>query len=76
MSEKTPMWVGVTYLIYVFFVLGLLIGGTGYAVFALGHSGWWFLAAIGIGQGTYSPWRWHSIWTGVEVPHSRKFEEQ
>lgn len=28
----------------------LIFGGTGYAVFAMGHSPWWFLAAVVIDQ--------------------------
>lgn len=26
----------------------LMFGGTGYAVFVLGHSPWWFLAALAV----------------------------
>ena len=72
--DKTPAWVGITYLVYVALVLGIFFGGTGYAVFVLGQSGWWFVLAAFFGSCSYSPWRWHSIWTGVEVPYRRDFE--
>ncbi|TPN03822.1 hypothetical protein FJ973_29715 [Mesorhizobium sp. B2-1-3] len=73
MSEipKAPAWVGITYLIYSFMVWGLCIGGTGYAVFVLGYSGWWFVLGFFLASCGYSPWRWHSIWTGVEVPMNK-----
>jgi hypothetical protein len=48
----------VTYLIYIIFWEGLIFGGTGYAVFHLGHSGWWMLAAVIIGGCAYSPLKW------------------
>ena len=76
MKEKTPAWVGITYLVYQAMIWVICIGGTGYAVFVLDHSGWWFLAAIWLGAFGYSPWRWHSIWTGKEVPFSRDFGDR
>ncbi len=48
----------VTYLIYAIFWLTLTIGGAGYAVFVLDHSGWWMLAAFFIGCCAYSPLKW------------------
>ncbi len=66
--EKTPAWVGITYLIYSIVNVIVVIGGCGYAVFVLGHSGWWFLGAIVLCGCGYSPWRWHCIFTGKEVP--------
>ena len=48
----------VTYLIYVIFWQTLVFGGCGYAVFALGHSGWWFLPAFFLGCSAYSPAKW------------------
>ena len=31
---------------------------TGYAVFWMGHSGWWFLLAYFLGCSAYSPLKW------------------
>ena len=47
-----------TYLIYIVLWEGLVYGGIGYAVFALGFSGWWMLAAVCIGSMAYSPMKW------------------
>ncbi len=47
-----------TYLIYIIFWESLIFGGTGYAVFVLDHSGWWFLLALLIGGTAYSPLKW------------------
>jgi hypothetical protein len=47
-----------TYLIYILVFETLVLGGTGYAVFVLGHSGWWWLLAILIGGMAYSPRKW------------------
>ena len=47
-----------TYLIYILVFETLVLGGTGYAVFVLDHSGWWFLLAILIGSMAYSPRKW------------------
>ena len=48
----------ITYLIYIILWEGLIFGGTGYVVFWLNHSGWWFLAAAVIGGMAYSPLKW------------------
>lgn len=48
----------ITYLIYIIFWVSLIIGGTGYAVFVLGHSGWWFVLAVILGSASYSPITW------------------
>ena len=48
----------ITYLIYIVLWEGLIFGGAGYAVFWLGHSGWWMLAALVIGGMAYSPTKW------------------
>jgi hypothetical protein len=48
----------VTYLIYIVFWEGLIFGGTGYVVFWLDRSGWWFLPAIVLGGMAYSPIKW------------------
>ena len=47
-----------TYLVYIVLWEGLIFGGTGYAVFWLGHSGWWVLAALLVGGCAYSPMKW------------------
>lgn len=47
--------------IYCVLVDCLIWGGTGYAVFALGHSGWWFALAlvassqVGVPEGVRRP---------------------
>lgn len=47
-----------TYLIYIVFWESLVFGGTGYAVFVLGASGWWFALAVLLGCMAYSPLKW------------------
>lgn len=47
-----------TYLIYICFWNVLIIGGTGYAVFVHGHSGFWFLLAMMLSGSAYSPEKW------------------
>jgi hypothetical protein len=47
-----------TYLIYILCWEGLIFGGTGYAVFVGGHSGWWFVLAIFLGCSAYKPQHW------------------
>jgi hypothetical protein len=47
-----------TYLIYIVLWEGMIFGGTGYAVFILDRSGWWFALALLIGSGAYSPTKW------------------
>lgn len=47
-----------TYLIYIILWEGLVLGGTGYAVFVLGHSGWWFVLAVIMSAGAYPPRKW------------------
>jgi hypothetical protein len=64
--KETPMWVGVTYLLYCICLLGIVLGGTMYAVFALGFSGWWLAGAVLVCTGGYSPARWHGVCTGIE----------
>jgi hypothetical protein len=48
----------VTYLIYIVLYEGLVLGGTGYAVFVLGASGWWFVLAVMLSAAAYSPAKW------------------
>lgn len=47
-----------SYLIYILAYEILIIGGCGYAVFVLGHSGWWFLLAATLSSFSYSPSKW------------------
>lgn len=48
----------ITYLIYIIFWGTLVFGGTGYVVFVLDNSGWWFALALVIGGSAYSPLKW------------------
>lgn len=43
------------YTIYIIVYESLVIGGCGYAVFILGHSGWWWMLAVLFSLGAYSP---------------------
>ena len=47
-----------TYLLYIVFYEALVLGGTGWAVFEKGASGWWFLLAIPLSGSAYSPGKW------------------
>ena len=47
-----------TYLIYILAFETLVLGGIGYAVFVLDHSGWWFLLAILLSGAAYKPQTW------------------
>lgn len=69
----TPMWVGVTYLVYCIALLLIVMGGTMYAVFALGASGFWLLAAVAICLCGYTPARWNQVFTGVETDDEEDF---
>jgi hypothetical protein len=55
----------VTYLIYIVLFESLIFGGVGYAVFVLGHSGWWFVFALFVSSAAYTPSKWYGI---VEPP--------
>jgi hypothetical protein len=48
----------VAYLIYIVFYEVLILGGTGYAVFVLDKSPWWFLLAITLSMMAYKPSTW------------------
>lgn len=48
----------ITYLIYIILWEGMIFGGTGYAVFAMDKSGWWFALAVFIGASAYKPTQW------------------
>jgi len=61
-----PPALSVTYLIYCIFFYTLTMGGAGYAVFVLDHSGWWILAAFVIASCGYKPHRWHALYTGID----------
>lgn len=47
-----------TYLIYILLYEALVLGGTGYAVFVLDHSGGWFILAVLLSCAAYSPKKW------------------
>ena len=47
-----------TYLIYILLYETLVIGGIGYAVFVLDHSGWWMLLAVILSSAAYPPSKW------------------
>lgn len=62
MSENVRDWaVSVTYVIYVLAFYSINILGAGYAVFVLGHSGWWMLAAIIVCGMAYRPETWANL---------------
>ena len=48
----------ITYLIYIILWQGMIFSGTGYIVFAMGESGWWFVLAIALGSSSYKPQSW------------------
>jgi len=48
----------ITYLIYIVLFEVLIFGGTGYAVFVLEESGWWFVLAVFISCLAYKPSSW------------------
>ena len=60
--RRSHPWRIVSYLIYVVALETLVVGGCGYAVFALGHSGWWFLLAALFSSSFYPPERWSALW--------------
>lgn len=47
-----------TYLIYVILYEGFFVGGTGYVVFWMGYSGWWFVLAVLFSAGIVGPMKW------------------
>jgi len=51
-----------SYLIYIICYETLVIAGTGYAVFVLGHSGWWWLLGVLFSAGCWKPERWSALW--------------
>ncbi|MDI1253845.1 hypothetical protein [Thermomonas sp.] len=48
----------VTYLIYIIIFESIVWGGTGYVVFGLGNSGWWFVLAALVSGAAHKPQRW------------------
>lgn len=57
----------ITYLIYIIAFETLVLGGTGYAVFMLGFSGWWFVLAVVVSGTAYSPSKWMCEQKGGEA---------
>lgn len=54
-------WLTVTYLIYIIMWDGFVVGGCAYAVFWLGHSGWWFALAMVLAALAYRPSSWREL---------------
>jgi hypothetical protein len=61
-----------SYLIYTLLYEGLCIGGTGYAVFVLGHSGWWWVLGAVLSGCIYKPERWSALWDDTIAEKYRK----
>ena len=57
-EQKDTGLKSVTYLLYVVFMVTLILGGTGYAVFVLDRSGWWFLLATFFLSAVSGPAEW------------------
>ena len=55
---KSAPLLSVTYLIYIVFWETLVLGGIGYAVFAMEFSGWWFLLGLVLSSAAYRPEQW------------------
>jgi hypothetical protein len=53
----------ITYLFYIVFYEGMILGGCAYVVFFLNRSGWWFLLAVLLSGAAYSPAKWHRLLT-------------
>lgn len=70
-KKSVPAWVGVTYLIYCSVNTIVALGGCGYAVFVLGHSGWWFALSILYLSATFRPWQWNGLFSGEVVQFSK-----
>jgi len=51
----------ITYLIYIVLYESLILGGCGYAVFVLGHSGWWFVLAVFMSIGATPTNKWAAL---------------
>lgn len=54
-------FIAITYLVYIIFWEGLVIGGCSYIVFIKGYSGYWFLLAIFFSTAAYSPQKWAEL---------------
>lgn len=64
----------VTYLVYITLYEVLTLGGCGYAVFALGASGWWFVLAVILSGAAYSPEKWASLYGNTAALTAAKGE--
>jgi hypothetical protein len=64
--------IAITYLIYIVFWYGLVIGGCAYVVFWLNHSGWWFLLAIILGDFGFSPKEWKKLFKETKETNEEK----
>ena len=56
-----------SFLIYTILYEILVLGGTGYAVFVLGHSGWWFILGCLLSAGQITPKGWRQLFD--KSPH-------
>lgn len=56
----------ITFLIYTILYEAIVLGGTGYAVFVLGHSAWWLLLGVILSGAQIQPHMWHSLMDGVD----------
>lgn len=65
MTDNALLW---SYAFYIVCFETLVLGGTGYAVFVLHESGWWFALAVIVSGACFKPHHWKSIVTG-EKPH-------
>lgn len=70
-NETVPAWVGITYLLYMAISTIVALGGCGYAVFVLGHSGWWFALGVFYMSATFRPWQWNGLFTGEVIKYSK-----
>lgn len=59
-------------MVYSIIYEAIVLGGTGYAVFVLGYSGWWFLLAIIMSGSQIQPHQWKSIADGVKRGVNKK----
>lgn len=62
--EEKLIWSYTLYMFMMLVWLVLLWGATGYVVFWLGHSGWWFALSLCLSF-PIMPYKWNRLLTGV-----------